>query len=706
MVDIEVLRNHPTDTVINNVFTELLSTTFHGEDRNADLDLGAILLILQYVVPIYPSLGKDTKQTLQHLLSRSFLFLSQLVSFSASLVQERSTSPRQSNKSLYGKLLIDTLSKEYSCLTNYILFVGRSRLQVNNLKSLFFGSKIFNLISSDIDIIQYIQIMKSQWKSYIDSKGDLQTFSTIDGELLVSSFTLNQILTMDIILGELFLTTTPYLAYFKSIVRSATPLDQQRLINKYLLKFLEPRTNMNNYYVVYAIVSSGLPLNSTIDLDALIALRATVLQEIIVRSLTIESIMKMLPLEIARFGEVNEETDEVICLIFVMFLKFHINKDGAIDIMSHNSDFLDAVTKRLAHKDRIIRERTMFVAKLASRNKLEYESDFTIEIPDLKLNVTASSTTDFSLLNEHDGRESDSQSVEVVSAAVGELVLDDGNVSDSDDEDSDDSSNKNINDIVFIKDLVKELEMLDNNNHRNSFIPLLKKSIKLVRQKRHFPLEVEYYCTALLSSITLMNNNFDESQFEGWRVNALVSLLVVVPEKVTELYKLFLNSELSLQQRMSVLTSLGLAARELRGFDDKNIVKPQYDFPTSRLPWDKPSTETNVSLIEDLSGTTEETSLLRQSKTVWKSKKLEKGSKIQEVNRFRKYASLFFFPLAHTWLNGIDMGTFDILFKTHYISTLRIIYTCANPVHDYESMTLLMERIMQQAEAEGVVALV
>ena len=94
--------------------------------------------------------------------------------------------------------------------------------------------------------------------------------------------------------------------------------------------------------------------------------------------------------------------------------------------------------------------------------------------------------------------------------------------------------------------------------------------------------------------------------------------------------------------------------------------------------------------------------MIKETKTVWKSKKLGKDQEKGTQNRFRKHSSLFFYPLAHGWLNGIDVGTYNQLFKSHYLTTLRIIYSCANPVHDFEYMTELMDHIISSAIEEGI----
>ena len=212
-------------------------------------------------------------------------------------------------------------------------------------------------------------------------------------------------------------------------------------------------------------------------------------------------------------------------------------------------------------------------------------------------------------------------------------------------EDSDDESDEEPQrDILFIKDLLLEFENAEKNDW--SPLKLLKDTVKLIRQKKDFPTEVGFYSVSLLTNISALSNTFDEKGFEEWKVNAIVSILVICPEKIIDLYHILFSNELSIQQRMIILTAASLSARELRGLQDDIVIKPKYDFPTERLPWDKPIKQQPLAnKIQDVTDIVSE-------QTVWRSRKLDTITTTKKENRFRKHATQFFYPLAHAWLNG------------------------------------------------------
>lgn len=82
-----------------------------------------------------------------------------------------------------------------------------------------------------------------------------------------------------------------------------------------------------------------------------------------------------------------------------------------------------------------------------------------------------------------------------ISGRVESLAMGDG---DSDDE-NDDDDDECIKRIVFLKDLLREYERTGESREAR-LIPLLRQTVKLVRQKTDFPLEVGYYAQGILSS--------------------------------------------------------------------------------------------------------------------------------------------------------------------------------------------------------------
>ncbi|CDH15964.1 related to Telomere length regulation protein TEL2 [Zygosaccharomyces bailii ISA1307] len=646
--DLSLLHGECDGQTVSRVVEEIATS-------NASLDIVAMMTIVKRVLPFFPSLNPNSRNHLTKMVSHSFPFLCQIVSFVRAMPGD------QQEARIYKEVLLEVLQNE-NWLLNYIKQC-KTKLERGNLKSVIFGSKLFNVLAPDINMLAYLELLKTQWSVVFD-----RPFLVSSGysDLLTSMLVLHSTLSPDVIFGQLVLTDDHHFECFKLIVSGAKLFDQRRLIN-FLLSYLQMHTNLKNYHNALAVLEK-LPLHKSVDLEMILHLNSLILQELLLRLPPHEN--PGLVLELTRkFADAQEE-DEKICQLLVIMLKHKMNSVEKGDL-SRDPSFLDAVTKRLSSEDAALRERTMYVAKLVSDGELKYESDFVIVIPDL--NLAPAHKIDYDALKEGEAavvRQPLSLSHDVV-----RLTL------------SDDAEP-----VVFLKDLIKKYE----SNDKKQRVPLLQLTVKLLRQKKNFPLEVGYYSTTLLPQLATLNNAQEESQFEHWRINALVSLIVVTPEAVRTLQRILFTSELSLQQRMSLLSGLGLAARELRGEDNGSlVVKPEYDFPTRRLPWDKPT----QNAIEKKS---EPGSALSQ--TVWRSKKLDKeaGPSNINTNRFKKHAQTFFYPLAQGWFRGIQLGTYDKLFKTHYLKTLTIIYDCSYPHAEYEQMTEAMLQVTKQALEQGI----
>lgn len=678
--DICLLKDSPSENAIFQILK--------GLELKLDLDLETVMSIIQNVIPIYPSLGTETRRLLYRLVASSYLFLSQLVTFTKTVTTVEEVSK------VYKLFIRDSLAMEDACFANAIEQFSRTKMQRQFLKTLFFGSRLFNLLSSEVNIIEYLELMQNQWEhiacliredSY--SKDKMKFLA----ELLLAQLSLHPIYASDKIVDDLFLATDLNFNSITQILGNATSIDKQRILLKYVVPHLESKINDENYNCIFLILKKFSAFKY-FDAKSLINIKSPQFQEIIIKNIPSSICNNITMALISKFAMVDETIDTQVCQLLAMLLTYALSDTQKLNV-SHSTDFLNGVTKRLSNTEYEIRERTMCIAKLVSNNELKYESDFKIDLPDLALANDAS--IDLKLLHSPSSPEAVTEVLSLTNK-INTLSFQDDSDSDNEDDYSDD-----IKHIVFIKDLAETYT-----NHGRgetiNLIQLLRQTVKLVRQKRFFPLEVGYYANTLLTNVTTLNNSHEEDNFEQWRMNAIISIVVVVPEKVETLFKILFNSELSIQQRISILSSLGLAARELRGLDDSSVYKPEFDFPTKRLPWDQ-ERNNDKKLVEDISDTTNN-ELISNGVTSWKSKKLQStdGSNNPSKNNFRKYAPQFFYPLCYGWQNGIDMGTFDQLFKSHYINTLQIIYNCAYPVHDYESMTQQMELIMDSAAQQGI----
>lgn len=704
----EPLKEHPDveliDSILQNSLVVASTTKLTLEDK---------LIIIKYLLPLTPSLPKSMLKNVYKLFNTDITLLGQLVRFVQGLKQA------DKEKSLFQEFIIRYISTTHSILYDYIISLPMkdSTFQRNSIKGLFFGSQIFNLLydeKGNFTVLNYITIITKQWEFLFDELSKSPTFqhwNYIAG-FLTSLLSFHPKYTSSNIIDGIILRNSSNFSTFLKILEEGSMLERSRIINNFILVSLEIKCFPENYIVIYKIIKKLFNIrNYSIDPQIIISFKSLEFQEIIIRSITdISENKKLIELLIDLFKESaiyssaidedvqNEKDDRVTKLLYIC-LTYNFTPEERLEL-SHHEKFLDCVTYRLENKSSLMRERTMFLAKFLTDGGLKYESNFEIKLPSIKLS-DGLSEINFKLLSEPHMEKlavKENNQVSVIANKITQISLQDSDDEDSDDEDENDNIGKGRKYIVFLKDLLKEY-LNTNQNQRSDLVSLLKQTVKLVRQKSLLPLEVGYYSEELMKNVVALNNNFDEKDFEQWRINSLISLIVVVPDKINDLFQLLFNSDLSLQQRMSILSSIGLAARELRGLDDENVMKPEYNFPSRRLPWDNPG----KNQIEDISDQ-QKNNVIAQGTTTWKSKKLELTSakSSSRKNEFRKYANNFFYPLANGWLSGIDLGSFDKVFKVHYINTLRIVYSCANPVHDYESMSQMMEVIIGQAMEQQV----
>lgn len=640
----------------------------------ASLTVESAAVLARYVIPVYTSLPSASKMLLFTIFEESFLLLGHVLNF-IKLLQ------KSSEAKIYKRFLIEGLSHNHGCIYKYIR--GAEHItELQMLRSAFFGSKILNSVGDEIDIENYLDIVRAQFKFIFDQTPQFE--DKVYADFLCAFISLHSLLAPEVVFGGLVLSSEDHFSKFVQILRCASLLSQKKLV-KALIFFLDSRVSQANTDSAFNIFQRvGVELLST---DILLKVHNEILSAVLVRNLTEEQALKLYHSLLVFFHRHEAESDGTACFLLCLALQRLPHSVKAE--LGHAEEFLNAVTFRLTSQDAAIRERTMYIAKKITNDSFEYESDFTIETPHIK--TPKSSIIDFSTLqavkplHDHERNFKPSASLDntMVRLSLSESETDENGVT-----------------LVFLKDLIREFELLS--NQTASRLHLLKSTVRLIRQKKDFTLEISTYSPQLLAVITSLANNLEEPAFEEWRINALVSILFAAPEKVIELIKILFGQELSLQQRMSILSALSLAARELRGIDDSVIMKLQVDFPTKRLPWDKGKPEGMKNDKLSASVPTSK-SLLQENKTTWKSKKLTTSAKdILSENRFRKVAAKFFFPLAHGWLNGINMGTYDLMFKKHYLTTMQMVLSAAYPHHEFNSMCQQMAIIVQDAIDQGV----
>ncbi|CAK7219720.1 telomere binding protein [Sporothrix curviconia] len=156
---------------------------------------------------------------------------------------------------------------------------------------------------------------------------------------------------------------------------------------------------------------------------------------------------------------------------------------------------------------------------------------------------------------------------------------------DSDAEDSDDDPTMIRRDKpkapVYIRDLItyfRDTENYDKQKLALNTAPLL------IRRKATFGTEVQQHALDLASILVGLQDAFEMDDFDRLRLQGMIALVVAQPTTVGPWYALtFFNGDYSLSQRASVLTALGLGARELAGFDTSEYASAAA-FPSKHLP--------------------------------------------------------------------------------------------------------------------------
>jgi len=141
---------------------------------------------------------------------------------------------------------------------------------------------------------------------------------------------------------------------------------------------------------------------------------------------------------------------------------------------------------------------------------------------------------------------------------------------------------------VYIRDLIVGLRDIENYDHHRM---ALSTAANLIRRKANFGKEVIDHAEELASILMNLNDNFEIDNFEEMRQEALIAVLLAKPASVARIIaQSFFDGDYSIQQRTTMLTTLGLGARQLAGFKDKDTeledasVESSTTFPSKQLP--------------------------------------------------------------------------------------------------------------------------
>ncbi|KAH3900877.1 uncharacterized protein SCODWIG_01769 [Saccharomycodes ludwigii] len=730
------LKNGPSSKEFLEFIEETLRNIKKTEIQRVSTSDEDVLIIIKYVIPHTASLPHKYKMYLVEIFSlpKKVQYLSQLLEYTKALdtnaiIQENRKTSDANVSDIYKKFLLFFLQRgQYlsQVLTENFLCVkkdGKSpfgnsknnfnKFEIKIFQSLYFGSKFYNLLSKMITIDDYLKILL---KSFQKLDYTLGSGSKYLGEFFCDAIKLNPVHAMDIFFEHwIFLKAETFDNIFLDIFYKNCDILHKKILFKYIIKYLN-KLNVQLYsddyhgnipnviaYIIHKLNPEYGEFSAMINTDVNI-----LIQYVYIRVLPPVWLKRLINYLFTQWNnnvekkndkDFNEEYDIRVSKLLIVALKC-LNNDQISNEISVLPIFLNTVTHRLEHYHKGVIERTMCVAKLCTMNLLEYKSDFILDVPSYEIDFgfcskDAVCDIDFEQLYETknidirensigNNLEKKFQNMEITRVNRERAII-----VDSDDEDEDEDE---LQDIVFVKDLLGYF--LEHIKDGYVIEKLLRKSTELIRSKRNFVGEVNYYADELLETLVKLTNELEIKNFEQLRVNAIISVIDVVPDKILKLNEILLTEqELSLQQRMSILTAIGLSAMELSGVNAQNMVenkKAQGDLIVNN---DDCVGDNDVVSLDN-------NNIIRgEGKVIWKSKKLEtvNGKRAVVKNRFLTRTNKFFQPLANGWLNGIDMGTFDVIFKLQYLETLRIIVSLSTGSSGYEDIKEMMIIIMEDA---------
>jgi telomere length regulation protein len=138
---------------------------------------------------------------------------------------------------------------------------------------------------------------------------------------------------------------------------------------------------------------------------------------------------------------------------------------------------------------------------------------------------------------------------------------------------------------VYIRDLIAGLrDQEDYDRHQLA----LSTAASLIRRKANFGTEVTDHIEELATVLTGLHDNFDLPSFHEQRQQALIAVLLAKPGSMAQWFaRAFFGGDYSIAQRITMLTTMGLGARELAGLKDsstEDLIPSAPAFPSKTLP--------------------------------------------------------------------------------------------------------------------------
>ncbi len=277
--------------------------------------------------------------------------------------------------------------------------------------------------------------------------------------------------------------------------------------------------------------------------------------------------------------------------------------------------------------------------------------------------------------------------------------------SDPEDEDEDPTAiNRNKPTTpVYIRDLIVGLR--DQENYDRHELALAT-AAPLIRRKANFSTEVVDHLDELATILTGLQNGLELESFAQQRQQALIAVLLVRPAQMAQwLARAFFSGDYSLTQRIAMLTTLGLGARELAGMKDAStddLVPSESSFPSKQLPPHLHKMYTDEQTVTPVAKLTSSMARAMLSPLASQAADTLSGPNVLKVRTFssrmeveaaRKkpipnalaqiVADNFFFPLTGRWWLQVRSNSDSIYASTHllppFLQTLSLLMNASGP---------------------------
>lgn len=681
--EMQTLQQTPTSDQIQSSLQ-----TYLQQQRNLPLstDIKFITTLLKYTIPIH----KQLPALIRTQLRLCFLTVRSI----SNLVNQVKVSKEKTYLDFVKFILTnDQLLVKLVQNSNNLAF------DLRQIGVLLFGGRIFNLFEGQWDVRSYANLMVSQLIQFQNQKKEEEEVVTkVAGDWILKLLYLHPLECTGVYFKELLRNEQNRKYLQKLFVKDLNQTQMIQLLTKFFFPFfVEKYLNQSNVSTFIKILQLW-KLNDEVIGYLTKAVQESsneILQQLVIYIMD-NSKTKHLEQLLRTWSDkqfIDLTSIQKICNITKMLILL-TEKINPVDRkqISQSSLFLNGVTYYLEKNDLELRNFTMMFVVLMTDGAVDYK------VPNDDDRYQISRIT----FEKSDDLEIDYQSIfedlHNVSTAVKETYRTnetDSDDNDSDDEDTDDEDDGGIpgqRDPVFLKDLILRL----NGDNVQSYTDLLRITIKLVRKKVSFLQEIRFHSQELLTLLVALTNKYDEDEFEKLKINAIISVLVTNPKSVNIVLNLFFEGDYSLQQRMMILSSIGLSARELSGIqeEDNDVVMNDYDtsFPTEQIP------SRRAKLVEDVSEPKIQeihNDQINNGTIVRKSTKLTKPvQNKKKKNNFAPIAHQWFYPLANALTGTVNMGSFTDIFMKNYLTTLRLILGSAWPCAGWEDMKDVLEEIM------------